>query len=100
MADHIHEFKNLALRDIRLCRDKIQEFLDTTYVTAENAVDDLFRNINDTDVLKNLDEMNTLLKVCREKLVVVASSIPSNTSAQSFQHNNQVHYQYSFLIIT
>lgn len=66
MADHIHEFKNLALRDIRLCRDKIQEFLDTTYVTAENAVDDLFRNINDTDVLKNLDEMNTLLKVWRK----------------------------------
>jgi hypothetical protein len=100
-AEHINEFKNLTLRDIRLYRDKIQGFLDTTYGTAENAVENLFRNTNDPDVLKNLDEMNTLLKVCREKLIVVANSIVNNTT-ESSQLSNQVllHYQSSFWNIT
>lgn len=88
-TDYINEFKNLTLRDIRLYRDKIQEFLNTTYDTAENAVENLFRNTNDPDVLKNLDDMNTMLKVCREKLVVVANAIPNNTIA-SLQQNDQV----------
>jgi len=88
-TDYINEFKNLTLRDIRLYRDKIQEFLNTTYDTAENAVENLFRDTNDPDVLKNLDDMNTMLKVCREKLVVVANAIPNNTIA-SLQQNDQV----------
>ena len=88
-TDYINEFKNLTLRDIRLYRDKIQEFLNTTYDTAENAVENLFRDTNDPDVLKNLDDMNTMLKVCREKLVVVTNAIPNNTIA-SLQQNDQV----------
>jgi hypothetical protein len=88
-SDHVNEFKNLTLRDIRRSRDNIQEFLDTTYSSAENAVESLFRNTNDPDVLKNLDDMNTVLKVCRENLARVANAIPSNTT-ESLQPNKQV----------
>lgn len=88
-SDHVSEFKNLTLRDIRRSRDNIQEFLDATYGTAENAVESLFRNTNNPDVLKNLDDMNTVLKVCRENLVRVANAIPSNTTA-SLEQNKQV----------
>lgn len=70
------DFKNLTLKDIRFYRDVIQRFLDDTYAKAENAVENLFTNRSDPDFLKNLDEMNTLLKNCREKLVIVANSIP------------------------
>lgn len=73
------KFKNSALRDIRLSRDKIQQFLDNTINIAENAVDNMFSNSSNLDVLKNIDEKRTLLKVCLEKLTTVADAIPDDS---------------------
>ena len=77
-----NDFKNLTLRDIRLNRDKIQRFLDDTINTAETAVDKMFSNPSNPDVLTNIDEMNTLLKVLREKLLTVANAIPEDILPQ------------------
>lgn len=91
MSSTDHEFKNLTLKDIRVHREKIQQFLDTTYNRAENAVENLFVNGSNPDVLENLDMMNTVLKECREKLATVANAIPDE------KHNlcpsNQVVYK-------
>lgn len=89
MAFLDQDFKNLSLREIRFHRDRIQQFLENTYTIAENAVDNLFTNKNDPDFLKKLDEMNTLLKDCREKLITVANSLPHKGSISSLQ-NTQV----------
>ncbi|EFX71403.1 hypothetical protein DAPPUDRAFT_255836 [Daphnia pulex] len=74
-SDHVNEFKNLTLRDIRRSREIIQEFLDATYGTAENAVESLFRNTNDPDVLKNLDDMNTVLKITTMEFNSASSTV-------------------------
>ena len=91
------EFKNLTLRDIRLHRDKIQKFLDETYREAECAVENLFRNQGDPDFLKNLDEMNSVLKVCRERLVNVVNLIPE---LHTLEPDTKVHKLFLYHIIS
>lgn len=95
MSSTDHEFKNLTLRDIRIFREKIQHFVDTTYSIAENAVQNLFSNDNHSDVLRNLDEMNTVLKECREKLITVANAIPDEIPHSP--QVNQVAYESSII---
>ncbi|KAI9558253.1 hypothetical protein GHT06_015006 [Daphnia sinensis] len=87
MSSTDHEFKNLTLKDIRVHREKIQQFLDSTYNKAESAVENLFVKGSHPDVLENLDRMNTVLKECREKLATVANAIPDEK--QNFCPSNQ-----------
>ncbi|XP_045027940.1 LOW QUALITY PROTEIN: uncharacterized protein LOC116922036 [Daphnia magna] len=89
MSSTDHEFKNLTLKDIRVHREKIQQFLDTTYNRAENAVENLFVNGSNPDVLENLDMMNTVLKECREKLATVANAIPDEKHNLCPSNQNQ-----------
>ena len=78
-----NDFKNLILRDIHLNRDKIQRFLDDTVNTAETAVEKIFSNPSNSDVLTNIDKMNTLLMVLRENLVTFANAIPDDILTQT-----------------
>jgi hypothetical protein len=67
--------KENLLRDLRLQRDKIIGCLNETYFAAESAVDDLFSDQGSSDALEKLDELNTLLKKCRERFASVSNII-------------------------
>lgn len=77
----LSDFKALSLREIRQYRDNIQRFIDETYSAAESAVENLFSDTSDHDVLKNLDDLNRVLKLCREKLAIVNASLPFDRPA-------------------
>lgn len=80
-----YDLKELALKDIRGRYDIIQIFLKETYTAAESAVETFLTKVNNgDDVLNNMQQLNTALKHCRDKLdKMIISSIhtpPTNPS--------------------
>ena len=72
MASSNEDCKTHLLIDLRISRDHIQHFAAETYAVAESAVEELFSN---RFSLEKLDELNTILKQCKEKLARVSNSI-------------------------
>jgi archaellum biogenesis ATPase FlaH len=64
-----------ALNLMRDLRHNIQHFLNEANFAAESAADDLFNDQFSSCALEKIDELNALLKQCREKFNSVRNII-------------------------
>lgn len=88
------------LRDLRLERDHIHNFLNDTFGATEKAAEDLFSNQDASSALEKLDQLNTLLKQCMDRFSLVNSTIDSSepiclqskTVCQSFLIKQNIFY--------
>lgn len=103
MATANEGFKASLLQDLRLQRNLIDHFLNDTFTAAELAVEDLFSNQGASDAVEKLDELNTLLKICRERFAqvgnIVASFKPIVLPSKKTQVSNETNVNVNFMLI-